>query len=73
MTDPSASRLISESLMLVYLLPRVWQRVLDGQLEVWRALLLAAECAPLTPEVIAYVDRNMALSTARHTEKVEGP
>lgn len=68
MTEFQASKLLYESIMLVFLLPRVWERVSQGQLEVWRARKLAEECWGLTPEAIAYIDRNMSLATARHTE-----
>lgn len=69
MTELQARRLVGESVLLVYLLPLVWDRVRRGQLEVWRARKLAEECWQLSPEAIAYIDRNMSLSTARHTEK----
>lgn len=69
MTENRARRLVGESVMLVYLLPKVWERVRCGQLEVWRARKLAEACRDLSPEAIAYIDRNMSLSTARHTER----
>jgi len=67
-TEFQASKLMYESIMLVFLLPRVWERVSQGQLEVWRARKLAEACWGLTPEAVAYIDRNMSLATARHTE-----
>src|SRR5690625_1348235 len=67
-TEFQASKLLYESIMLVFLLPRVWERVSQGQLEVWRARKLAETCWGLTPEAVAYIDRNMSLATARHTE-----
>lgn len=68
MTEFQAGNLIRESLLLVFLLPRVWGRAAAGQLEVWRARKLASECWGLSPEALAYIDRNMSLATARHTE-----
>lgn len=67
-TEFQASKLMYESIMLVFLLPRVWERVSQGQLEVWLARKLAEACWGLTPEAVAYIDRNMSLATARHTE-----
>src|SRR5690625_4782605 len=63
-----ARKLVRESLMLVFLLPRVWKAASTGQVGVWRARALAGECWDLTPEAVDYVDRLMALSTARHTQ-----
>lgn len=68
-TEFQARRLIRESLLLVFLLPRVWERAASGDLEMWRARRLAEECWGLHPEALAYIDRNMSLTTARHTEK----
>ncbi len=67
-TEFQARKLIRESLMLVYLLPRVWKRTSQGQIDVWRARKLAEECWDLTPEAVDYVDRLMSLTTARHTQ-----
>lgn len=66
-TEFQARKLIHEALMLVHLLPRVWQRARSGEVDVWRARALADECWDLTPEAIDYVDRVMSLSNARHT------
>lgn len=62
-----ARKLIREALMLVFLLPRVWKATSAGQLETFRARLLAQECWQLTPAAVAYVDELMSASTARHT------
>src|SRR5690625_593660 len=68
MTEFRAGSLIREALLLVFLLPRVWERAAAGQIEVWRARKLASECWGLRPAALAYIDRNMSLATARHTE-----
>lgn len=67
MTEHSARKLIRESIMLVHYLPRVWSRVLAGGLDVWRARNLAGDCFGLSPSAIAFVDSQMAQSTARIT------
>lgn len=68
-TEFQARRLIREALLLVFLLPRVWEKAAGGDVEMWRARRLAEECWGLRPEALAYIDRNMSLTTARHTEK----
>lgn len=68
MTEFQAGKLMREAILLVFMLPKVWERAAQGQLEVWRARKLAEDCWGLAPEAIAYIDRNMSLATARHTE-----
>lgn len=69
LSEFQASKLVRESILLVYLLPSVWERASRGQIDVWRARKLADESWGLTPEALAYIDRNMSLTAARHTQK----
>src|SRR5699024_7037710 len=57
-----------EALALVFFLPRVWQRASQGQIDVWRARALAAECHGLSREALDYIDAEMSRRTARHTK-----
>lgn len=68
LTEFQAGRLIREAILLVFLLPKVWRRTSQGQLEVWRARKLAEDCWGLAPGAIAYIDRQMSHAAARHTE-----
>src|SRR5690625_4395388 len=68
LSEYQARKLIRQSVMLVYLLPRVCKRALAGDVEMWRARILADECWDLTPGAVDYVDRLMSLSNARHTQ-----
>src|SRR5690625_2184661 len=68
LTEYSARKLLRESLMLVHLLPRVWARVLEGGLDVWRARALAGDCWDLPPEAIEFIDAQMSDVTARVTK-----
>src|SRR5690625_4079415 len=68
LTEYSARKLLRESLMLVHLLPRVWSRVLEGGLDVWRARALASDCWDLPPEAIEFIDAQMSDVTARVTK-----
>src|SRR5690625_1650869 len=68
LTEYSARKLLRESLMLVHLLPRVWSRVLEGGLDVWRARALAGDCWDLPPEAIEFIDAQMSDVTARVTK-----
>src|SRR5690625_830709 len=67
LTEYAAGKLLREALLLVHLLPRVWQRVLHGGLEVWRARALAADCWGLPPGAVAFIDAQMSRATARIT------
>src|SRR5690625_396865 len=68
LSEYQARKLIRQSVMLIYLLPRVWKRVRAGEVDVFRARLLADDCWDLTPAAVDYVDKLMSLSTARHTQ-----
>src|SRR5262245_12405347 len=50
---------LGEALELRYRLPRLWDRVISGDLVAWKARLVARETTRLTPEAAAYVDRHV--------------
>ena len=52
--------LLGEALELRYRLPRLWQRVVAGDLAAWRARRVARATVDLSPEAAAYVDRHVA-------------
>lgn len=68
LTEYSARKLLREALMLVHLLPRVWSRVLEGGLDVWRARALASDCWGLPSEAVEFIDAQMSDVTARVTK-----
>jgi hypothetical protein len=53
----TATQLIGEGLELLYRLPRLWALVLQGQVPVWRARMIARETTDLGPEAVAFADR----------------
>ena len=67
-TEYRAQNLIHEAIVLVYLLPRVWHRAQQGDIQVWRARKLAEACWGLCARSLDYVDAHMSRSNARHTE-----
>ncbi len=56
----AGKRLIGEALELRHRLPRLWHRVLSGDLPVWRARRVAAETVFLDAEAAAFVERHIA-------------
>src|SRR5690625_214808 len=68
LTEYSARKLLRESLMLVHLLPRVWARVLGGNLDVWGALGLAGAGFDLPPDALDVVGERMAGRTTRRAD-----
>jgi hypothetical protein len=50
---------LGEALELRYRLPRVWRRVLAGDLAPWRARRIARETVELSPDAVAHVDRHV--------------
>ena len=51
---------LGEAVELRYRLPRVWTRVVKGDLPAWRARRIARQTLLLTPEAAAHVDRHVA-------------
>src|SRR5690625_5847197 len=72
LSEYQGRKLIREALLLVFLLPRVWKRAQAGQVEVWRARVLAQGGWGLTPSAVEYGGRVMSLSTARHPQGGRG-
>ncbi len=56
----SARSLLAHALELGHRLPRIWARVQDGDLPVWRARRIAEQTIPLTAEAAEYVDTQLA-------------
>jgi hypothetical protein len=50
---------LGEALELRYRLPRLWRRVIAGDLAPWRARRIARETLQLSREAVAYVDRHV--------------
>ncbi|MFL6003141.1 MAG: HNH endonuclease, partial [Nocardioides sp.] len=50
---------LGEALELRYRLPRLWKRVMAGDLAPWRARRIARETVQLNREVVAHVDRHV--------------
>jgi hypothetical protein len=56
----SAARLIGDALDLRHRLPRLWSRVLDGQVRPWIACKTASSTRELSAELAAVVDRRIS-------------
>jgi hypothetical protein len=65
LSTEAGKRYLGEALELRYRLPRLWQRVQDGDLPAWKARLVARETIRLTPDAVAYVDRQVAPTAHR--------
>lgn len=60
LSTDSGRALIGDALETRHRLPRLWARVLAGQVRVWRARKIAQATRPLSPDAAAYVDRQVA-------------
>ncbi|HET9498907.1 MAG TPA: DUF222 domain-containing protein [Marmoricola sp.] len=60
LSDASGRALVGQALELAHRLPRVWDRVVTGDLAPWRARRIAERTTVLSPEAVAYVDVNVA-------------
>ncbi|PWN04602.1 DUF222 domain-containing protein [Nocardioides silvaticus] len=58
----SGRNYVGQVLELSHRLPQLWQRTLDGQVPVWKALRIADLTRSLCDEAAAYVDRQLAIS-----------
>ena len=56
----SAARYLGHALALQHRLPRIWDRVLSGQAEGWKACSVANACLTLSEDAAAEVDRRVA-------------
>ena len=60
MSEPAARAYVGQGLEVRDRLPRLWDRVMGGQLPAWKALKIAEETIPLTSAAADYVDRHLA-------------
>ena len=62
MSTEAGKRYLGQALELRYRLPRLWKRVVGGDLAAWKARRVAHETLSraLVPEAAAYVDRHLA-------------
>jgi hypothetical protein len=56
LSEPAARAYVGQAVELRDRLPRLWARVMDGQVPAWKARQVAAETIPLSAEAAAYVD-----------------
>ena len=59
-THDAGRQLIADALELAYRLPRLWKRVLAGEVPVWRARLIARETTDLSVKAALFADRLIA-------------
>ena len=64
-THDAARQLIADALELDYRLPKLWKRVLAGEVPVWRARLIARETTDLSVEAALFADRLIAAMPRR--------
>ena len=64
-THDAARQLIADALELAYRLPRLWKRVLAGEVPVWRARLIARETTDLSEKAALFADRLIAATPRR--------
>ena len=60
LSDSAGKRLIREALEVRHRLPRVWRRVLSGQVQAWRARRIAQRVIGLDPDVADHLDSTLA-------------
>ncbi len=59
-SDAAGRRFVGKALETKYRLPRLWRRVLDGEVEVWRAFKVAESTLSLPLDGAAFVDGALA-------------
>ncbi len=64
-THDAARQLIADALELDYRLPKLWKRVLAGEVPVWRARLIARETTDLSLEAALFADQLIAAMPRR--------
>uniref|UniRef100_UPI003F827EE8 DUF222 domain-containing protein n=1 Tax=Actinosynnema sp. TaxID=1872144 RepID=UPI003F827EE8 len=65
MKHEAGARLIGDALELSSRLPRIWARVLAGEVAVWRARKIAQDTRTLSYDAAAAVDQRLAIVAAR--------
>ena len=56
----SGRMLLSDAVEAKHRLPKIWQRLVDGQVQVWRVRRVTEVTRPLTAEAAAFVDAHLA-------------
>ena len=64
-THDAGRQLIADALELAHRLPRLWRRVLAGEVPVWRARLIARETTDLSQKAALFADRLIAATPRR--------
>ena len=64
-TQDAGRQLIADALELAHRLPRLWERVVAGEVPVWRARLIARETTDLSVEAALFADRLIAATPRR--------
>ena len=64
-TQDAGRQLIADALELAHRLPRLWKRVLAGEVPVWRARLIARETTDLSQKAALFADRLIAATPRR--------
>ena len=64
-THDAARQLIADALELDYRLPKLWKRVLAGEVPVWRARLIARETTDLSVKAALFADQLIAATPRR--------
>ncbi len=59
-TTDSGRVLVSDAVEARYRLPKIWQRLLDGQVQVWRVRRVTEVTRQLTHDAAAFVDAHLA-------------
>ncbi len=59
-SDSAGRRHVGQALETKYRLPRLWRRLLDGEVEVWRAFRIAESTRSLPLDAAAFVDTAVA-------------
>ena len=60
LSTDAGKRYVGQALELRYRLPRVWRRVVHGDLVAWQARRIATQTLLLTPDAASFVDRHVA-------------
>ena len=64
-THDAGRQLVADALELAHRLPRLWKRVLAGEVPVWRARLIARETTDLSVQAALFADRLIAATPRR--------
>jgi hypothetical protein len=60
MSEPAARGYVGQALELRDRLPRLWAKVMDGELPAWKGRQVAEQTIPLSPEAAGWVDAQLA-------------